>query len=212
MPERLTSLPLPRPLAGAAACLALAGLVAPATAGAAAKPKPKPATQALHVQSVRVGGAAAPVVVRLRLPRTATLRASVNGRAAYGAFHREGAHERVGLLTAHDGLGQGSNRLRLRATLKNGRVLVATRSVRVTRPLADAGRDAVTVAGRGVEVGARGLMGSSGSRLRWTIASAPRGAKAKLADARSASPAADARPTRHLRAAADGRQRRLQLA
>ncbi|MDO8185702.1 hypothetical protein Q5424_15485 [Conexibacter sp. JD483] len=192
MPARPAPSPRSRRLAGAAACIALAGLLPSATADVAvAKPaKPAmPAKQTLQVQSVRIGGASAPVVVRLRLPRTARLHAWVNGRRADGSFRRQGANERVGDLTAHDGLRFGDNRLRLRARLRSGRVLVATRRMNVRRPLADAGRDATTLAGRGVEVGVEpvGMQGAQ-RRHRWRIAKAPRGAKPKLADARTATP------------------------
>ncbi len=70
-------------------------------------------------------------------------------------------------------------------------MLAAIRVVRVRAPFADAGRDAVTVTGRSVEVGVEpGMQGVAGGRVRprWRIAKAPRGARPRLADADSATP------------------------
>lgn len=170
----------------AAGLLAACALPPAASADAAGRRAPR----LLTVQSLRVGTTAAPLTVQVTLPRHATLRAWVNGRRADSAFHHSGIGRRRALLTAHNGLRIGRNRIRLRAALPNGRRDVETRVVKIEDPIADAGHDRSLIAGRNLEIGVApsGVRGRRAAKLQWSIADAPRGSDAELADPGTATP------------------------
>jgi len=160
------------------------------TAGLTALPAAAQATTTTHAPrllspaTVQVGSKTAPLTVRIRTDRSATLTVRVNGVSAGGAFHRGRATERIGELAARNGLRRGTNRITIRATMLDGRYDTTTRTVSLRRaPLSDAGPDRGTYAKRSVTVGlrpSRHAGGLRGSVLRWRIASAPKGTKPKL--------------------------------
>ena len=132
-------------------------------------------------------------VVSLQSPkRPSALRLTVNGRGATGDLTRLGGGRRaVGVLGASSGLHFGVNRL---AAYMNGpKWTYARRSIRVrvsrTAPLAGAGANRRAGVGNPLLLnGSKSRAGRTGQRLlyRWTVASAPKGAKVRLRNARSA--------------------------
>jgi hypothetical protein len=184
------------PLALSAASAAAA--TAPAAATAAAAPARAAARRdraALTTTSVRLGTKTAPVLVAIRVRPTAEVEVRVNGRRPDAPLQDAGGNRRVLTLTASDGLRQGVNRLRIRATLPDGRYDVERRSFRIDRahPIADAGDDHAHTIGSPLRLGVRraGLMAapSDGRTTRsWRIVRQPRGARATLRGARSARP------------------------
>jgi hypothetical protein len=167
-------------------------VLAPAAADAASARRDR---AALTTTSVRLGTKTAPVLVAIRVRPTAEVEVRVNGRRPDAPLQDAGGNRRILPLTARDGVRQGVNRLRIRATLPGGTYDVERRSFRIDRahPIADAGDDHAHTIGSPLRLGVRraGLMAApSGGRTsrRWRIVRQPSGARATLRDARSARP------------------------
>jgi len=135
--------------------------------------------QLLRVRAAATSAPVAPVVLRLRVPRDATLGVRVNGHAvASPEIAAKSATARIVHLNVRDGLRPGTNRIRLSAVRPTGQRDVDVRSVRLrpTQVLADAGADRAVSVGRRVRLGAPAA--HAGSAYRWRLVGAP--AKAKV--------------------------------
>ncbi len=177
-----------RPILVLAFAVGAIALLAGAPAASAAE---RHAPNLLSVESVQVGTTTAPVVIRVKVPRDASVRARVNGRSARVHFHRVGRRIRAAHLTTHNGLRGGLNQIRLRASLPGGRYDVEARTVRLRdeATIADAGRDVSALVGETLLLGGGGLPGAEEARNpRWRIARAPAGSQAGIVDPRTTTP------------------------
>jgi hypothetical protein len=177
-----------RPILVLAIAVAAIALVGGAPAASAAERR---APNLLSVESVRVGATTAPVVIQVKVPRDASVRARVNGRSAGVHFHRVGRRIRSGHLTTHNGLRGGLNHIRLRASLPGGRYDVEARTVRLRdeATIADAGRDLSALVGETLVVGGAGPPGVDEARNpRWRIARAPGGSQTGIVDPQTTTP------------------------
>ena len=125
--------------------------------------------------------------------RTATVRASLNGRRLRG-LGGHGSRRRSYVLDADDGLRFGRNRLRFVAIHDSGRFDVVRRTLTIPRsaPIPSAGRARRVPTRRVVRLdGRRSRSVRPGGSLgfRWRIVAAPKGSKARLRRATSARPA-----------------------
>ena len=139
------------------------------------------APKLLSVTDLDVGGRAAPVRVKVRTGRNATLRAWLNGGRVEDAFHPQGWGY-VGRFGANDGVRQGRNRLTVLvySTRRGGRAAVhdfASKTFRVRGLIAGAGDDRVADAGEFIELQGSATGARGGRDYHWAIVDAPDGAR-----------------------------------
>ena len=105
------------PLLVALACIGAGATVLPAAA-ATKQPAPRHQSKAkkLHVDSIRVGTKAGPLVLRVAADVNTEVGMTVNGKRVRTPFELAGPKAQVIELRSTDGLHAGWNKLRIRAT------------------------------------------------------------------------------------------------
>jgi hypothetical protein len=176
------------PLLVALACIGAGATVLPAAA-ATKQPTPRHQSKAkkLHVDSIRVGTKAGPLVLRVAADVNTEVGMMVNGKRVRTPFELAGPKAQEIELRSTDGLHAGSNKLRIRAT-RAGVVSKVTRTVKVPgwALLAEAGEDVGSYTHIHAGVGAPPAPGANPAGsvdYRWSIADAPKGADATVTDA-----------------------------
>jgi hypothetical protein len=188
------------PLLVAIACLAAGLTVLPAAAATKGGSGPHAKPRKLHVDSIRVGTAEGPLVVRVAADVHSEVSLRLDGKPVKTEFEFDGPKaQRIALLTA-DGLHPGANRLRIRS-IRKGVTRVAERTVKVPgwALLADAGEDVDTPHHTHARVGAAPPPGTGPTgadvNYSWKIVERPTGAEAGLADKDSPEPTLETKDT-----------------
>jgi hypothetical protein len=146
----------------------------------------------LTVRTVRVGGPAAPVEVRVSAPGDLELRATVNGRPETRAFRSLGKGVWRARLGADGGVRRGANVLRVVAFSESGRQDAETRTFTVAAkgPLAGADAPATLFTDQPITLDGSDTLPSCGGdpAFSWQVTTAPDGADPSLSGATTASP------------------------
>ncbi|MCU0307433.1 MAG: hypothetical protein MUE51_06625 [Thermoleophilia bacterium] len=156
----------------------------------------RPATGQVRIASPAAGARvpARPLPVSVRAVPGAQVRLWVNDREASGRLQEIRPGQLRALIGPSAGLRYGTNRLRVRAVRRSGRIQDVSRTVTVGTgaPLADAGADVRTTAGVAVRLDGRATLRAPGTSQApastWTIAGGPPGSSPRLTGARTARP------------------------